>query len=147
VRAVVDINVWVSSQLSRLGVPARVQQAYRDGKFTHITSEPLLADLASVLSRPRIAQKYHVTTEDIADLTRLLQNGSVIVPISGTVRVCRDPDDDVVIETAIRGRADVIVSGDADLLEDPNVAAFLSDVGIAVWNARRFLQALDDEAI
>ena len=40
-----------------------------------------------------------------------------IVEIVQEVRACRDPDDDQFLETAVNGRADVIVSGDADLLE------------------------------
>jgi putative PIN family toxin of toxin-antitoxin system len=107
-------------------------------------SEPLLDDLVDVLSRPRIARKYHISAKDIADLLHILRQGSRIVPVSGTIRVCRDPDDDIVIETAIRGQADVIVSGDADLLEDTNVSEFLNDAGIAVWTVSRFLQALDE---
>jgi putative PIN family toxin of toxin-antitoxin system len=145
VRAAVDTNIWVSSQLSRLGAPARLRQAYRDGRFIHIASEPLLSDLAEVLTRPRIARKYSISPEDVADLLHLIRHESVIVPVFGSIRVCRDPDDDIVIETAIRGQADVIVSGDADLLEDAGVADFLNGAGIEVWNVTRFLEALDDE--
>ena len=38
------------------------------------------------------------------------------VTITGRVAVCRDPTDDKFLELAVNGRADVIVSGDADLL-------------------------------
>jgi uncharacterized protein len=39
------------------------------------------------------------------------------VPIIQTVRECRDPDDDKILELALNGRADVIITGDEDLLE------------------------------
>ncbi len=38
------------------------------------------------------------------------------VTVAGRIRVCRDPDDDKFLETAINGEASCIVTGDADLL-------------------------------
>ena len=38
-----------------------------------------------------------------------------IVEVVQQVRACRDPDDDKFLETVVNGRADVVVSGDADL--------------------------------
>src|SRR5262249_4254721 len=38
------------------------------------------------------------------------------VELSGVVRVCRDPEDDKLLEAAIVGRADCLVTGDQDLL-------------------------------
>ena len=38
------------------------------------------------------------------------------VPVIQLVRECRDPKDDKFLEVALNGRADVIITGDADLL-------------------------------
>jgi len=38
------------------------------------------------------------------------------VELQGVVKICRDPDDDKLLETAVLGRADCIVTGDQDLL-------------------------------
>jgi predicted nucleic acid-binding protein len=38
------------------------------------------------------------------------------VSVPGGLRACRDPDDDKFLELAVHGHADVIVSGDMDLL-------------------------------
>jgi len=40
-----------------------------------------------------------------------------LVEILQSIRASRDPDDDKFLEVAVNGRADVLVSGDADLLE------------------------------
>jgi hypothetical protein len=40
----------------------------------------------------------------------------VQVELSGAVTVCRDPDDNKLLEIAIAGRADCLVTGDQDLL-------------------------------
>jgi putative PIN family toxin of toxin-antitoxin system len=57
--------------------------------------------------------------------------------ISETVRICRDPDDDFLLETAIAGRADYLVSGDADLLI---LRKFRK---IRIVNPRKFLSVLE----
>jgi putative PIN family toxin of toxin-antitoxin system len=41
---------------------------------------------------------------------------AVQVELSGLIRVCRDPDDDKLLEIAVVGRADCLVTGDQDLL-------------------------------
>jgi putative PIN family toxin of toxin-antitoxin system len=135
VRATVDTNIWVASLLSRVGAPAQVRRAYRDGRFTLVTSEPLLTELEGVLARPQFVRKYGITSAESAEL----------VAVPGAIRVCRDPNDDVVIETAVLGHVDILVSGDADLKSDPNVVAFLAERGTVVLSVREFLQRLDDE--
>lgn len=110
-----------------------------------MTSEPLLTEVALVLARPRFAHRYRVTPADIADLVALLRERAEIVPVSGAVQLCRDPDDDVVIETALNGRADALVRRDDDLKAASEVAAILGEQGIAVLTVRRFLAALENE--
>lgn len=55
-RVVVDTNVWVSAVLNRSGSPALVLAALKTRRFALLTSEPLLAELAEILTRPRIAR-------------------------------------------------------------------------------------------
>ncbi len=144
-RAVVDTNVWISAVLNPTGAPAAVRLALQRQQFTLVTSEPLLAEVALVLARPRFAHRYGVTPADIADLVALLRERAEVVPVTGAVHLCRDPDDDVVIETALNGRADAVVSRDDDLKAASDVAAILSERGIAVLTVRRFLAALENE--
>lgn len=140
--AVIDTNVWVSGLINRNGMPARVLVAYRDVRFTVVTSEPLLEELVEVFRRPKIVRKYGVTDEDVQALQELLRRHAVVVPIHHTVRVCRDPDDNVVIETAEKGKAQFLVSGDADLWEAEEVQAYLRDQRIHVLNPKQFLDKI-----
>jgi putative PIN family toxin of toxin-antitoxin system len=112
VRAVIDTNVWVSAFLSGSGFAARVLDAYLGGGFTLIISEPLLEELVDVLSRPRIARRHGRPPERVAALAAVLREHAVLVPVAGAIQICRDADDNVVIETALDGRADVLVSRD-----------------------------------
>ena len=144
-RAVVDTNVWISAVLNPMGAPAAVRSALQRQQFTLVTSEPLLTEVALVLARPRFAHRYGVTPADVADLVALLRERAEVVPVTGVVQICRDPDDDVVIETALNGRADALVSRDDDLKAASDVAAILSERGVAVLTVRRFLAALENE--
>lgn len=53
-------------------------------------------------------------------LLAVLREIAEVVSITGALMVCRDPKDDVVIETAAEGRVDVLVSEDKDLTDDPS---------------------------
>ena len=108
-------------------------------RFVSIRSEPLLAELDDVLARPRIAGKYSISSTDRCEYLNLLRVASIVVPVSGAVQVCRDPDDDVVIETAFRGRANALVSRDDDLKNADEVTTYLEESSIKVLSVRRFL--------
>jgi putative PIN family toxin of toxin-antitoxin system len=142
--AVVDTKVGVSATLNQAGVPAASLAAIRARRFTLVVSEPLLAEVAEVLGRSRFAEKYGVTAADIGELLALLRERAELVPATGAIRLCRDPDDDLVIETALNGRADVLVTRDDDLKSDANLFQILLSQGIEVLSVRRFLARLDD---
>jgi putative PIN family toxin of toxin-antitoxin system len=143
-RVVVDTNVWVSALLNRHGYPAQVLSALQAGRFTALVSNPLLSELAEVLSRPRIARKYGVTQTDGEELATLVRERGVEVTVTGSLRLCRDPDDDVILETALLGGADVVVSRDEDLKGDEELVRVLLTAGIETLSVRRFLLVLDE---
>jgi predicted nucleic acid-binding protein len=71
---------------------------------------------------------------------RLLVLRSELVQSDVPIAVCRDPKDDKFLEVAVAGQADVIVSGDEDLLIlDPYA-------GIPIVSPRGFLAMLDTAA-
>jgi putative PIN family toxin of toxin-antitoxin system len=116
VRLVVDTNTAVSGLIWG-GVPGRLIDAAAAGAATLITSVPLLVELQGVLSRPKFSNrlaKQDTCAEDLfagyAALARLVAP-SAIDPV-----ILADPDDDVVLATAIAGDGEAIVSGDTHLL-------------------------------
>lgn len=144
-RVVVDTNVWVSAVLNPGGPPATAAEALGRGVYTLITSAPLLDELAEVLARPRFARRYGVASQDIEDLVALLGEQAEVVSVAGTVHLCRDPDDDMVIETAINGRAELMVTRDDDLKRDWDLIQVLAGEGIEVLSVQQFLKRLADE--
>lgn len=144
-RAAADTNIWASALLNPAGHPAQILTALRDRRFTLMISEPLLAELAVVLARPRIVRKYAVTDADANDLASLLRTRGLPTSSTGAIHLARDPDDDVLIETALRGGADTLVSRDEDLVRDQPLIDLLASAGIEVLTVQRFLDALAAE--
>ena len=112
-RVVVDVNVIVSAMLSENSVPrAAFNRALNQG--TVLFSDALLEESRRVLARGRFDR--YVTLEERAEFFEGLINDAEFVEISETVQVCRDPKDDRILELAVNGDADYIVTGDTDLL-------------------------------
>jgi len=115
-RVVVDVNILVRALIKPGGTVGPVMQRLRDGAFTLLYSEAILEELLDVLSRPRIRAKYQLEDDDIETvLLLILLRGESVAP-SRRITACRDPLDDKFLEVAVAGRADVVVSGDQDLL-------------------------------
>jgi putative PIN family toxin of toxin-antitoxin system len=115
-RAVVDTGVLVSGLIRRQGTTGDVLRALRDGRFTIIHSTPILVEIIEVLGRRPFRTKYHIEPEDITALVNLIRLRGELVISERSVAVCRDPKDDKFLEAALAGKADVIISGDDDLL-------------------------------
>ena len=112
-RCVIDTNVFVSAAVFSPSVPRQaLSKALRAGLL--LFSEYTMDELKEVLFRSKF-DRYVSREERILFLAQL---GSVaeFVPIIQLLRECCDPKDDKFLEVALNGRADVIITGDADLL-------------------------------
>jgi len=109
-RLVVDTNVLVSGIVFR-GKPHQILQAVIDRKIQAVSSRVLLAELIEVLSKKMnySADKIRQITEQLEDLIEIVQPDKII-------KVCRDYNDNRVLEAAAAGKCDFIVTGDKDLL-------------------------------
>ena len=112
-RVVVDTNCLVSRLLLAESSAARAVRKAVDSSLL-LASEATMEELAEVLARSRFDR--YVSVADRQQFLRLLGRIAEFVPIIYAVRECRDPKDDRFLEVALNGRADVILSGDRDLL-------------------------------
>jgi putative PIN family toxin of toxin-antitoxin system len=116
VRAVIDTNVLLSGLLWP-GKPHRLIEQIRAGALIFLSSPALLAELAEVVARPKFKgalARSGTNPELMLAQVRLL--AEVIDPPPLQESVSRDPDDDVVLALAVAARADLIITGDQDLL-------------------------------
>jgi uncharacterized protein len=143
-RVLLDNNIYISALWTPGGNADRVVTAAREGRITNVTSEPLLAELADVASRRKFRKK-GLSEETVAEFLALLRQISAVIPIQGTLRVCEDPDDDAVIETAILGSVMMVVTGDLlHLVRPMAIHAELHKWGIRIVTLANLVEVLDE---
>jgi len=137
IRAVVDTNIFIRALIKPQGSVGPVLTRLRDGDYTLLYADPLLDELVAKLALPRIREKYHLNDEAVETvLALILLRGEPITP-QRRITACRDPKDNIVLEVAVDGQADFIVTGDNDLL------VLHPFEGIPIVGPARFLQALE----
>ncbi len=114
-RLVLDTNV-VASALLWGGVPRLLLQAARGKRVELFTSTPLLAELTDILGRRKFEKKIVASTLSVDQIVDRYAELTVLVRPTPVPRIAPDPDDDVVIGTALAATADGVVTGDRLLL-------------------------------
>lgn len=143
IRAVVDTNVWISAFINPYGAPARLLELLWQRVFVLVASPHLLDEVAEVLGRSRVRRRSRYTDELLVEALFMLNERSELVHPTGRIRLCRDRDDDAVLEAAIIGRAHYLVSRDDDIKRDQALIATLAAAGVEVVTVARMLEILD----
>ncbi len=110
-RVVLDTDVLVAAFASGVGASRRLLLAALDGDFLLLLSTPLLVEYEAVLTRPAVLAMANLHAEEVLEV--LDELSGLCIPVAFDYRwrpQARDPDDDLVLETAINGAADVIAS-------------------------------------
>jgi len=117
-KAVLDTNVIVSAALIARSIPDKVLQAAKRREFDLLTSATLLDELEDVLERGGIAGRLGWSHDERSDfLSGIRERAIVVSPQTEITRITSDPDDNRVLEAAVEGRDDYIVTGDGHLLD------------------------------
>lgn len=110
-RLVLDTNVLIAAFIARGTCSDVLEQCIRHHEV--ISSEFILGEF-----RDKMIQKFKYSPQEAdAAIVLLRSRLRVVAPAELKDPVCRDPDDDMVLATAIAGGAVCIVTGDADLLD------------------------------
>ena len=129
-RVVFDTNVLYAAFAAKGFCEELVDEAA--GACELIWSATLREEFESILARRHeIGPATRVALAAYVDLCEFAK------PEPLSERICRDADDDVVLATALAGKADVIVTGDNDLL------VLKTFRGIRILSPRKFLELLD----
>jgi putative PIN family toxin of toxin-antitoxin system len=114
IRMVIDTNVLISA-VFWTGKPKALLNKARRGEITFLTSKALLAELKDVLTRND--KPFGLTEDEAKRVVDELKGVAELIETKSTVAICNDEDDNRVIECAIDGKADFIVTGDPHLLK------------------------------
>ncbi len=132
-RILLDTNIIVAGFLSPKGPPGRLVRAWLQGRFELVTSPEQLAELARVSGYEHLSRRI-----DRVQAQECLENVdglAVMATDLPTNELAPDPADNVILATAVAGRAEVVVSGDkSGVLELGEVG------GIPIMTAREALQ-------
>ena len=115
-KVVLDVNVWISGLLWG-GIPGQILKLAKNQRITIFASANILADIEDTLERPKLQprkQYLGYTTEYLMAIVQELIQPCADRPLE--VSQLRDPDDAVILATALVAKAEVIVTGDLDLI-------------------------------
>lgn len=144
---VLDTNVAVPGVIGYAMLPPKTVVstacvlAASNGRVRLAFSAPLLNEVLDVLQREPFGLPYRLARQNLA----LLQQGADIVPVAGTLRVLtRDPDDNMVLETAVAARATFLVTRNLDDFEEVgrNAQGTLWYRGVSIVSPEEFLRRL-----
>ena len=136
-RFVFDTNTLVSAILFKGSVPRRAFDRARSLGAVLLSPETF-AEAQRVFGLPRFDR--YVTPDVRTEFLDTLREQAVWVTAPAPVQASRDPDDDAFLALALAGGAEVIVSGDADLL------ALHPFRGVGIMTAAAFLAATEPAA-
>jgi hypothetical protein len=137
-KVVLDTNIWVSAVIWG-GVPDEIVQLAEEGRITIAMSQELLDELESTFNKSKLQPKLKALGLTGSTVIALIRSSVILYPIDDlNVPELRDPDDTIVLATAIASQADAIITGDQDLL------VLAEYQGIKIMAAQDFLQQYFD---
>ena len=129
-KVILDTNILISS-LGWNGKPRAIFQKCMDGKVELVISPPQIEEMRRVMDYP----KFKFTAEQKETFIAIILEIATMVEITGKVKIIKeDPDDDIIVESAVVGNVDYIISG------DPHLLKLKQFVGIKIVTAHEFFE-------
>ena len=129
-KVVLDTNVIIAAFAARGLCADLYELCLADHQV--VTSTHILDEVSD-----KLLSKLRLPVSRVADIRRHLEGvATVVVPIEVAVETCRDADDLPVIGTALAAQAEVLVTGDDDLLTLGAVE------GVRIVTPRRFWEMI-----
>lgn len=138
-RAILDTNIFISAVINPHGTPAKILDAWRNNQYDLLLSQPMLSEIADVITRPRIRARHGWSDDELEAFLVGLELFAVTTPDKLEIdEIEDDPDDDKFLVCAVEGMADYIVSGDSHLLD------LESYQDVPIVTARELLEILSE---
>lgn len=138
-RLVLDTATMVAAIRSNAGASNRLLAAGLERRFTTLVSTPLLIEYEAVMTRAEHLEASGLTVEDVGVVLDAVAATSEPVHLAFLWRpAVRDPDDDMVLETAANGQADAIVT-----FNKRDFASVAERFGVGVWAPNEAVRRLE----
>ena len=112
-KIIIDTNLWISFLISH--DIKKFDRLFLSDKIRLLFSERLFAEFIRVASREKFRKYFSVS--DIDELSIKLKKIAKIIQTTSNQTQCRDPKDNFLLELAVDGKADYLITGDHDLLD------------------------------
>jgi len=112
-RIVIDTNVYLSRYLRPTSVPGRAVQRALERDIT-LVSLPTLLELRDVLNRRKFSR--YVNQSEASPFLNRVAGAAEQIEVLSQIEICRHPKDNKFLALAVDGHADLILTGDQDLL-------------------------------
>ena len=109
---VIDSNVFISSLLKD-GPSRAIIRAFLDNRFEVVSSKNLLEEFIFAARRPKFSS--FIAEDNLITLVSVLRERARFVEPKTSLNICRDCDDNLLLEVSIESEADILISGDKDL--------------------------------
>lgn len=112
-RIILDTNVWISFLITK--DIKKLDSLIKKEKIQLLFSNELLEEFISVAQRPKL--KNYFTKDDIEKLLDNFDSYGKLIATESDIKECRDIKDNFLLNLAVDGKADYLVTGDKDLLD------------------------------
>ncbi|MEN6321179.1 MAG: putative toxin-antitoxin system toxin component, PIN family [Syntrophaceae bacterium] len=111
-KAVFDTNVLIAAFLTE-GLCSSLLIRARKQAFNLVLCDDIIREFEGIL-----VKKFKLTSTDISEISAIVSDAAseILHKLGPIPKICRDPNDDMIIACAIDAAADYIVTGDEDLL-------------------------------
>jgi len=113
IRITIDTNIFISALLGSRNC-CEIYNLFADSKIDVLMSLHQLAELNDTIRNPKLSPLFK--NEDVKKLNKLLEEDAEWILPEKEVSACRDPKDNFILDCAVAGKANFIVTGDKDLL-------------------------------
>jgi putative PIN family toxin of toxin-antitoxin system len=142
VKITLDSTILVRAFCDTEGLARRLLFTILDGNHVLVLSSEILAETSRVLRYPSMRARHGMSDNRIYDYVMFLQSVSTMVrPDPTLIAPTRDPNDIVVLQTAVSGGAETICTTDDDFFNAP-ATAFLQSVNIRVFTDAELMTRL-----
>jgi len=111
-KVVLDTNLWISFLISKKFT--EIDNLVQAKNITLIFSNESLEEFIEVVKRPKF--KKFFSKKDIEKLLDIFDQYAELIKVKSKIDICRDPKDNFLLNLAVDGKVDYLVTGDKDLL-------------------------------
>jgi putative PIN family toxin of toxin-antitoxin system len=113
IKVIVDTNLWISWLITK--DYKKLDKILISNKARLVFSKELFQEFIEVAHRPKL--KKYFSKRDLDNLVILIDEFAFFTDVKTIARECRDEKDNFLLALAIDSKADLLITGDKDLLE------------------------------